>query len=98
MQDDGRNCIIYLHIWPFDQVLDKKHKGKIICSTPRFYLSSNLCPLSDTLPQQVNKKGKMMQVCMEFVGVYCDDIFQYTVGNYAQESVFGEQGEKPVGC
>lgn len=33
-------------------------KGKTICSTPRFYLNSNLRPSSDVLTQEVNRKGK----------------------------------------
>lgn len=74
---DGRNSIIC----PFDKILDKKHKGKTICSTPRFHLNSNLCPLL----RQVNKKGKAMEVCMDFVGVYCGDVFQYIMEDCAQE-------------
>lgn len=46
------------------------------------------------LPQQVNKKGKMMQICLDFAGIYCGGIFQDIMKNSAQELVSWEQGEE----
>lgn len=46
------------------------------------------------LPQSVNRKGKMMQICLDFAGVYCDEIFQDIMKNSAQELIWWEQGEE----
>lgn len=35
-----------------------------------------------------------MPVGMDFVGAYCEDVFQGTVENCAEELVFWQQGEK----
>lgn len=39
-------------------------------------------------------KGKAMEVCLNFVGVYCGDVFQYIVEDCAQELVFWKQREQ----
>lgn len=46
------------------------------------------------LPQQVRRKGKMMQICLDFAGVYCGEIFQDIMKNSAQELLLWEQGEE----
>lgn len=33
------------------------------------------------LAQQVNSRGKMMQICLDFAGVYCAEIFQAIMKN-----------------
>lgn len=36
----------------------------------------------------------MMQICLDFAGIYCGEIFQDIVKNYAQELVSWAQGEE----
>lgn len=43
------------------------------------------------LAQQVNRKGEMMQICLDLAGVYCGEIFQAIMKNCAQGLVWWEQ-------
>lgn len=76
-------CQKWYYLSPFDNILDKNIKEK----PSALLLNRKILTLSDVLPQQVNKKGKMMQICLDFAGVYCGEIFQDLMKNSAQELV-----------
>lgn len=65
-------CQKLYYLSPFDNTLDKSIKE----NPSAVLLNCYILTLSAVLQQQVNRKGKMMQICLGFAGVDCGEIFQ----------------------
>lgn len=78
-------CQKLYYLSPFDNILDKNMKEK----PSALLLNCYILTLSDVLAQQVNRRGKMMQICLDFAGVYCGEIFQAIMKNCPGIGVVG---------